>query len=258
MDWPTPLTSTGQSFDPSHARTSLLKAQVKRCLPKHARDLDVLFSRARRQARGGRVVLLGSGGGHEAGFWLPYKPRDIIGVDLDPGSGVAADAEMLPFASGSVDVVGSVNAFEHFRDVNRVVEEVSRVLRLNGALVASFGPLYHTIGGDHLSRLRGGLEHGFNHLLLAPNDYLGFVTAMTLIDDPFADFVARNLFSRISADEYLDILERHLRVRRFTVTTDPEVDDYRKQFPAKWEQLTRTLPERVLRQSAVQVVATRR
>ena len=51
-------------------------------------------------------------------------------VVLTPGS-----AESLPYASGEFDVVVSTNAFHHFRSPLAALEEMARVMRLNGRLV---------------------------------------------------------------------------------------------------------------------------
>jgi SAM-dependent methyltransferase len=65
---------------------------------------------------------------------------------------VASDAAALPLATGSVDLVYSFAAFEHFRDPGLVLAESWRVLRPRGYLYLMFGPVYTSPYGLHAYR----------------------------------------------------------------------------------------------------------
>jgi SAM-dependent methyltransferase len=65
---------------------------------------------------------------------------------------VQTDAAQLAFASGSVDLIYSFAAFEHFADTGGVVEESWRVLRPGGHLYLFFGPVYTGPYGLHAYR----------------------------------------------------------------------------------------------------------
>jgi SAM-dependent methyltransferase len=62
------------------------------------------------------------------------------------------DASQLAFDSGSLDLVYSFAAFEHFADPGAAVDEAWRVLRPGGHLYLSFGPVYTSPFGLHAYR----------------------------------------------------------------------------------------------------------
>jgi ubiquinone/menaquinone biosynthesis C-methylase UbiE len=97
------------------------------------------------------VLDVASGGGHTALAFAPRVARVIV-TDLVPGmlraargflsAGTAAqycfgvaDAESLPFATGTFDLVTCRIAPHHFQDAARFVHEAARVLRTAGALL---------------------------------------------------------------------------------------------------------------------------
>jgi SAM-dependent methyltransferase len=65
-----------------------------------------------------------------------------VGIDLNPGARnrwvVEGDFHRLQFADASVDVV-YVNSLDHVFDLERVLAEVSRVLKPDGVLIAEVG-----------------------------------------------------------------------------------------------------------------------
>ncbi len=97
------------------------------------------------------LVDIATGGGHVAKTFSPHVAR-VIATDLTPQileyakaffieSGLAnietqiADAEELPFADVSVDIVTCRIAPHHFPHPERFVDEVARVLRSGGRFV---------------------------------------------------------------------------------------------------------------------------
>jgi SAM-dependent methyltransferase len=83
-----------------------------------------------------------------------------IGCDLDTGDfahqteatlAVAARAEQLPFADGSVDVAFSSNVLEHVEDPAVVCRELTRVVRPGGIAVAAFTNWLSPWGGHETS-----------------------------------------------------------------------------------------------------------
>jgi SAM-dependent methyltransferase len=88
-----------------------------------------------------------------------FRGKKYIGLDNRSGPGVdcVADVEDLPHPSGSVGSVIAVSTFEHVPRFWRAFEEISRVLRSDGALLVAC-PFYFYI-------------HAF------PNDYWRFTPA---------------------------------------------------------------------------------
>lgn len=115
--------------------------------------LDESQARLLGQIKGRRLLEIGSGAG-QCGRWLITQGADAVGLELSRGqlehsrriderSGIAlpvvqADAEHLPFASESFDLVcSSYGALPFVADKTAVLSEVARVLRPGGRLVFS-------------------------------------------------------------------------------------------------------------------------
>jgi len=62
------------------------------------------------------------------------------------------NAEKLSFEDRSFDFIVSYNAYEHFSQPERVLDEMIRVLRPGGYIYVDFGPLYHSPFGEHAYR----------------------------------------------------------------------------------------------------------
>ena len=98
------------------------------------------------------VVEVGSGRGGGAAYITRYlKPRSMVGIDfsrkaiefcrkyysIDGLSFSQGDAENLPLADGSVDVVINLESSHCYGSMTRFLGEVYRVLRSNGFLLFS-------------------------------------------------------------------------------------------------------------------------
>jgi SAM-dependent methyltransferase len=103
------------------------------------------------------VLEIGVGMGCDHAQWARWQPRSLSGVDLTERAiaittshlaelGLAsqlqtADAERLPFADASFDVVYSFGVLHHSPDTPRAIREVHRVLRPGGVAKIM---IYHT------------------------------------------------------------------------------------------------------------------
>lgn len=109
-------------------------------------------------SRSDRLLDVATGAGHTALAFAPHV-REVIAFDLSQGmldqtlrtaaerglTNVASqlgDAESLPFADGSFDIVTCRIAAHHFPDQPRFFREAARALKLGGklAFVDNFGP----------------------------------------------------------------------------------------------------------------------
>lgn len=176
-----------------------------------------------------RILILGCGTGWDIGSWIHFKPREIIGIDLYNFSNCwqkikkyasennlstkidfyQADlAELNKFKFGKFDILASDAVFEHCKDLKKVMVTLYDLLNQDGIIYTSYGPLWYCWGGDHFSG-RGGIENGYNHLLLDPTDYRNYykqyLRELEFELQNGGRFIELDLYSKLSGVEYLDI-----------------------------------------------------
>jgi SAM-dependent methyltransferase len=89
-----------------------------------------------------------TGRGDQLARWIYRRHIPQPGPLLAPHGLIGSDVESLPFRDESFDFITSVAAFEHFRNVPRVLEEMRRVLR-KGGLAWIRIHLFTSISGGH-------------------------------------------------------------------------------------------------------------
>ena len=119
------------------------------------------------------VLDFGCGPGSEAVEIAEHGARHVVGIDLrqrwlDLGVEHAAErgvADRCTFArewSDPVDLIVSLDSFEHFADPAAVLTHMRGLLRPGGKVLAAFGPTwYHPLGGHIYS------VFPFSHLLFS-------------------------------------------------------------------------------------------
>lgn len=175
-----------------------------------------------------RVLIAGCGTGRDIPSWLSYRPKQVLGVDyfsydrawatlrdrysfitsMTFVQGDLADLKQVP--SASFDIIGSDAVFEHIRNLPEVLKEFHRVLNAGGVIYATFGPLWHCWGGDHVSGY-DRVRNGYNHLVLSPADYQLYLAAYGEFEhseDDGRTWAEHGLFSYLNTHEYLSALER--------------------------------------------------
>jgi SAM-dependent methyltransferase len=136
--------------------------------------LEVLLgARIWDQLRDKEVLDFGCGPGSEAVEIAEHGARHVIGIDLREHwlelgiehADAAGVADRCTFArewSDPVDVIVSLDSFEHFADPAGVLAHMRRLLRPGGQVLAAFGPTwFHPLGG-HLYSV-----FPFSHLLFS-------------------------------------------------------------------------------------------
>lgn len=116
-----------------------------------------------RRVRGRRVLDFGCGTGGDAVALAEAGARQVVGIDIVPASlaraarladsrGVAARCRFGTHCDAPVDLVVSIDAFEHFDDPAGVLATMAGMLHGDGRVLVSFGPTwYHPLGGHLFS-----------------------------------------------------------------------------------------------------------
>jgi len=112
----------------------------------------------------GRVVLdFGCGPGAEVKDLALLGAKRVIGLDISrkwlqvareqaEKAGVAAKCEFVTSVAKPVDVIVSLDSFEHFAEPEDALRTMYSLLQPGGCVLASFGPTwYHPLGGHLFS-----------------------------------------------------------------------------------------------------------
>lgn len=177
--------------------------------------------------RGKRVLIAGCGTGRDIPSWLAYQPKQVLGVDyfsydrawatlrgryssVTPMTFVQGNlAELKQVLSASFDIIGSDAVFEHLKNLPEVLQEFRRILKDDGIIYATFGPLWNCWGGDHVSGY-DDVRNGYNHLLLSPANYQSYLAAygeFAHSEDDGRTWGKHDLFSYLRPSEYLSALK---------------------------------------------------
>lgn len=158
---PKPIFSAGAGFDKSHVRRAFEQASghYERFTALQRNIGEELLERLRLfRLQPQRVLDVGAGTGWLTGKLMAQYPRaQVHALDLSHGMLVQAaqhngwrrkmgrvcgDAESLPFASASVDLLFSNLAMQWCPDLPTVFEEFRRVVKPGGLILfSSFGPM---------------------------------------------------------------------------------------------------------------------
>ncbi|HEX4595822.1 MAG TPA: class I SAM-dependent methyltransferase [Bryobacteraceae bacterium] len=121
--------------------------------------LEALFGPAIWDQIAGKIVLdFGCGDGREALEVARHGTKYVIGLDIQEkhlavarARQAAADVLDCTFVQqfdSKVDVILSIDSFEHFGQPEEILKEMSRLLKPDGKVIVSFGPpWYHPMGG---------------------------------------------------------------------------------------------------------------
>ncbi|HEX4807942.1 MAG TPA: class I SAM-dependent methyltransferase [Bryobacteraceae bacterium] len=113
--------------------------------------------------RGKTVIDFGCGEGLDTLDLVRHGAKAAIGLDIRENvldkaisnaraAGLSDRCEFSTSTGAQVDVIVSLDAFEHFEDPSAVLDIMHGLLKPNGVVIASFGPTwYHPLGGHLFS-----------------------------------------------------------------------------------------------------------
>jgi SAM-dependent methyltransferase len=145
---------------------------------------------------------------------------------------IAADAESLPFADGTFDLVVANDSLEHFPDPARAFGELSRVLNSGGGLFLFFTPWGSPLG----SHLYDYIKTPWCHLLFSEK-LLEEMLTLSLGERGESDAVggAAALMERYRSDLNRITIRRYRRIRE----EHPELESsFERHLPPKFRALT--------------------
>ncbi len=211
--------------------------------------------------RGKHILIAGCGTGRDVLSWLRFGPASVTGVDyfnydrawselkqVCKGIAPATDIkfmqsdlrDMSGIASERYDFVCSDAVLEHVTDIDRVLAESRRILVEGGVFYSTFGPLWPSWGGDHISGW-DGIGNGYNHLLLDKKDYELYLASKGPFqhsEDDGRTWVFHGLFSYLGASDYVRIFEGSGFKRELMgVVIDPRAVEFLSRFPGRRDEL---------------------
>ena len=175
------------------------------------------------------ILIVGVGTGRDIKSWVKYNPKKIIAIDIINykkiwdywknyyQSNYNIEIEFIQTSvtdlsfikSNSIDIISSDAVFEHIKDFDKALNELYRVLKNRGFLYSTFGPLWYSWGGDHVSGVND-INNGYNHLLMNDREYKNYLSSFGNYShdpDDGRTWVFNNLFSYLKPIEYIEKIE---------------------------------------------------
>jgi len=199
------------------------------------------------------VLIIGIGTGRDLESWLKYEPKKIIAIDYfnykrawdmrteQYKNKYSTEVEFIQtdilnmqmIKDRSVDIIGSDAVFEHINKFDDAITELYRVLKKDGVLYATFGPLYYSWGGDHISG-KDRLIDGYNHIKLPKVEYEAYLDGFGNFEHSEEDgrtWITSNLFSYLKPKEYIEKIENVGFSKKYaSVILEQRAIEFKKEF----------------------------
>jgi 2-polyprenyl-3-methyl-5-hydroxy-6-metoxy-1,4-benzoquinol methylase len=192
--------------------------------------------------KGKSILSIGCGNGFDVPLWLKFNPKSITAIDLlnyktswDKVKKYVLENNFktdLKFEQNDIlnlkplkkyDFIVSDAVFEHLKEFDKVINFCKKILKKDGIIYASYGPLWFNYGGDHFSG-RDREENGFNHILLDKKKYkkyfnrnVGSLNYEIKNKGSGGLLVKKDLFSKLIANKYMEIYKKNNLKSIFTV-----------------------------------------
>lgn len=194
-----------------------------------------------KQIKDSVVLVAGCGSGRDVASWLAYQPKKVIGVDLfryDRAWNMLKDTlskeypqvqvefiqsyleKIATIPDSSIDIISSDAVLEHIKNMPEVLKEFHRILKPGGVLYSTFGPLWYSWGGDHVSGYEN-IYSGYNHLIMNKAEYQTYLEQYGSYhhnEDDGRTWITHDLFSHLKPREYLEKIEQQPFKRYFVAS----------------------------------------
>lgn len=175
------------------------------------RDIEGGIALVRRKSKKKQFDIIDIGCGEK-----PYKElfdpiaNKYIGVDVVPYADIIAHAEKIPVPDHSFDLALHFQVFEHLEDPQRSVQEMKRVLRKDGYVIASTHGIwnYHPFPHDYYRWTDEGLKklfYDFSFVSITPN-LTSYATIIQLINIELYSFACRHLILKLPCYLFIALL----------------------------------------------------
>ena len=180
------------------------------------------------------ILLIGCGNGFDILNWIKFNPKSILAIDIlnyeaswkkvkkyiqKKSKNIELEFKQIDIlklnSSSKFDFIVSDAVFEHLKDFKKVISFCKKILKKNGIIYASYGPLWYNYGGDHFSG-RDKVENGFNHILLNKKKYneyyknnVGNLDYEINYKGSGGLLVKKNLFSKLLPNEYMKFYKKN-------------------------------------------------
>jgi SAM-dependent methyltransferase len=189
------------------------------------RSRRLIFASWAGQFHGERLTVLDVGGRYQ-----PYRPLfegridRYVAVDLIKTEQVSvlADADNLPFASNTFDLVIATQVFEYFRDPCATAKQIHAVLKPGGVLLASFAACTPRFVDEERWRFtHSGLRlmlEPFETLAIVPELYSvgGLIRTVNVGLDTFVRYRSARLAYRLTVCSFLNLIGLGLEKLKLT------------------------------------------